>query len=132
MKRQLLTTGLLVAGLAVPLAIAGAPDRNAPYGQFEQSNGYTDTPLAAEDVHEKAVFDDRSNRIGVVKDVLKSARLGPLAIVEIDGVTDTFPKTVAVALDQLILEPDGRLVALLDREDFKALPEFSGQSGVKS
>ncbi len=122
----------MVAGLMVSAAVAGAPDPGAPAGDSQRSDGYTDTPLSAEDVREKSVFDEQRNKVGIVRDVLESSRLGPLAIVEVGGLRGVFAKRVAVALDQLVLEPDGRLVALLDSEDLKALPEFPGKSGVNS
>lgn len=132
MTRKLLISGLLVAGLTASAGFAAASDPSAQAREFERSDGYTDTPLSPEDVRRKPVFDEQRDKVGVVKDVVESTRFGPLAIVEVRGVLGVFAKRVAVALDQLVLEPDGRLVALLDDEDFKSLPEFKDPAAVRS
>ncbi len=126
MKSRLLISGLLVAGLAGPAAFMGASDPSPQFTAIEGSDAYTtDTPLSPGDVRRKAVFDDQMDKIGVVKDVFDSTRFGPLAIIEVKVDRDHSSKHVAVALDQLSLEPDGRLVALLDSEDLKMLPKFT-------
>lgn len=130
--RRLLLSGLLVATLAVSAALAGGSDPIARFGKADEISSTTDTPLSAGDVRQKPVFDEQDNQVGTVKDVFDSDRRGPLAIVEVGGPVGTLPKTVAVALDQFELEPDGRLVILLDGKDLKALPEFTGRNAVRS
>jgi hypothetical protein len=135
-RRRLLTSGLLVATLAVSAALASGSDPNARFGEADERNNErnntTDTPLSVDDVRQKPVFDERDNRVGIVKGVFDSDRRGPLAIVEVSGAEEMFAKTVAVALDQFELEPDGRLVVLLDGKDLKALPAFTGQNAARS
>ncbi len=130
--RRLLLSGLLVATLAASAALANGSDPLARFGDAEGKNNTTDTPLSVDDVRQKTVFDERDNRVGTVKDVFDSDRQGPLAIVEVGGPVGMSGKKVAVALDQFELEPDGRLIVLLDGKDLKALPEFKGRNAARS
>jgi hypothetical protein len=125
-------SGLLVATLTVAAALASGSDPITRFGEADETNNTTDTPLSVDDVRQKAVFDEQDNRVGIVKDVFDSDRRGPLANVDVGGPEGMSPKTVAVALDQFELEPDGRLVVLLDGMDLKALPAFTGQNAARS
>lgn len=130
--RRLLISGLLAAGLTVAGVLAGDFERDPRRGPLERTKAYTDTPLSPDDVRHKTVFDERRNEVGVVRDVVETTRFGPLAIVEVSAALGNVSKKVAVTLDQLILEPDGRLVALLDGDDFRSLPEFKKPDALRS
>lgn len=93
-------------------------------GHVAQAAGATVdvTQLSARELREKPVYDTRSQRVAMLTEVIGSPGPNRQAILRTGGIMGIGSREVALPLEKLDMEPDGRLVIHMSEDQLRLLP----------
>ena len=117
MKYEILGAAIIAGSIAVAAA--------APIPVRADATVVDVTRLSAGELRQKPVYDANSQRVAMLEDVTGSPGPHRQAILRTGGIMGVGGREVALPLEKLDVEPDGRLVIHMTEDELRLLPEHN-------